>query len=141
MNTMEIDTKGRILGSFLIVTAYFVVLHISATIGALMHLIANVISLPFFIRTKAHDVEIMLTFLMVISLSKLLWTQLQLHSNLSQIVLDVVNGENILCVLIVNQLVKYIILVGQDYNANNVKNVLINYIGLLSQTDASKVSL
>ena len=55
MNTMEIDTKGRILGSFLIVTAYFVVLHISATIGALMHLIANVISLPFFIRTKAHD--------------------------------------------------------------------------------------
>ena len=65
MNTMEIDTKGRILGSFLIVTAYFVVLHISATIGALMHLIANVISLPFFIRTKAHDVVIMLTFLMV----------------------------------------------------------------------------
>ena len=47
----EYDTKGRILGSFLIVTAYFVVLHISATIGALMHLIANVISLPFFIRT------------------------------------------------------------------------------------------
>ena len=66
------DTKGRILGSFLIVTAYFVVLHISATIGALMHLIANVISLPFFIRIKAHDVVIMLTFLMMISLSKLL---------------------------------------------------------------------
>ena len=72
MNTMQIDTKGRILGSFLIVTAYFVVLHISATIGALMHLIANVISLPFFIRAKAHDVVIMLSFLMVISLSKLL---------------------------------------------------------------------
>jgi len=71
MNTMEIDTKGRILGSFLIVTAYFVVLHVSATIGALMHLIANVISLPFFIRTKAHDVVIMLSFLMVISLTKL----------------------------------------------------------------------
>ena len=68
----EYDTKGRILGSSLIVTAYFVVLHISATIGALMHLIANVISLPLFIRTKAHDVVIMLTFLMVISLSKLL---------------------------------------------------------------------
>ena len=54
----EYDTKGRILGSFLIVTAYFVVLHISATIGALMHLIANVISLPFFIRTKAHDLSL-----------------------------------------------------------------------------------
>ncbi len=66
------DTQGRILGSFLIVTAYFVVLHVSATIGAMMHLFANVISLPFFIRTKAHDVVIMLSFLMVISISKLI---------------------------------------------------------------------
>ena len=72
MSTMQVDTQGRILGSFLIVTAYFVVLHVSTTIGALMHLVANVISLPFFIRTKAHDVVIMLSFLMVISLSKLL---------------------------------------------------------------------
>ena len=72
MNTMQVDTQGRILGSFLIVTAYFVVLHVSATIGALIHLVANVISLPFFIRTKAHDVVIMLSFLMVISLTKLL---------------------------------------------------------------------
>ena len=72
MNTMQVDTQGRIIGSFLIVTAYFVVLHVSATIGALMHLVANVISLPFFIRTKAHDVVIMLSFLMVISLSKLI---------------------------------------------------------------------
>ena len=70
---MQIDTQGRIIGSFLIVTAYFIVLHVSATIGALMHLVANVISLPFFIRTKAHDVVIMLSFLMVISLTKLLW--------------------------------------------------------------------
>ena len=74
MSTMQVDTQGRILGSFLIVTAYFVVLHVSATIGALMHLIANVISLPLIIRTKAHDVVIMLSFLMVISLTKLLPT-------------------------------------------------------------------
>ena len=69
---IKIDSLGRILGSCLIVTAYFTVLHISATLGALMHLIANVISIPFFIRTKAHDVVIMLTFLMVISLSKII---------------------------------------------------------------------
>ena len=68
---MKVLTTGRIIGSFLIVTAYFIVLHVSATVGAFMHLIANVISLPFFIRTKAHDVVIMLTFLMMISLSKL----------------------------------------------------------------------
>ena len=87
------DTTGRIIGSFLIVSAYFIVLHVSATVGALMHLIANVISLPFFIRTKAHDVVIMLSFLMVISLTKLLWIQLSISrlylfvTNLSLIVL------------------------------------------------------
>ena len=69
---MQIDTQGRVIGSFLIVTAYFIVLHVSATIGAAMHLLANIISIPFFIRTKAHDVVIMLSFLMVISLSKLI---------------------------------------------------------------------
>ena len=69
---MQIDTQGRIIGSFLIVTAYFIVLHVSATIGAGMHLIANVIGIPFFIRTKAHDVVLMLSFLIVISLTKLL---------------------------------------------------------------------
>ena len=68
---MKLLTTGRIIGSFLIVTAYFIVLHVSATVGALMHLIANVISLPFFIRTKAHDVVVMLSFLIIISLTKL----------------------------------------------------------------------
>ena len=69
---MTLDTTGRIIGSFLIVTAYFIVLHVSATIGAAMHLLANVISIPFFIRTKAHDVVLMLSFLIVISLSKII---------------------------------------------------------------------
>ena len=69
--SIELLTKGRIIGSFLIVTAYFIVLHVSATVGAFMHLIANLISLPFFIRTKAHDVVIMLSFLIIISLTKL----------------------------------------------------------------------
>ena len=69
---MQLDTTGRIIGSFLIVTAYFIVLHVSATIGAAMHLLANIISIPFFIRTKAHDVVIMLSFLIVISLAKLI---------------------------------------------------------------------
>ena len=40
-----------------------------------------------------------------------------------------VNGASILCVLIVNQSAKFITLVGQDYNALNVKNVLTNYSG------------
>jgi hypothetical protein len=68
---MQLDTQGRIIGSFLIVTAYYVVLHVSATIGAVMYLTANAISMPFFIRTKGWDVVVMLSFLMAISLAKL----------------------------------------------------------------------
>ena len=69
---VQLDTTGRIIGSFLIVTAYFIVLHVSATVGAAMHLIANVISIPFFIRTKGWDVVLMLSFLIVISLTKII---------------------------------------------------------------------
>ena len=69
---IKLDTTGRIIGSFLIGSAYFIVLHVSATIVAAMHLLANVISIPFFIRTKAHDVVLMLSFLIIISLSKLI---------------------------------------------------------------------
>ena len=69
---MTLDTTGRIIGSFLIVSAYFIVLHVSATVGAAMHLIANVISIPFFIRTKGWDVVLMLSFLIIISLSKII---------------------------------------------------------------------
>ena len=60
---VQLDTTGRIIGSFLIVTAYFIVLHVSATIGAGMHLIANVISIPFFIRTKGWYVVLMLSLI------------------------------------------------------------------------------
>ena len=69
---MQIDTLARVFGSFLIVTAYYVVLHVNAVIGAGMHLLADVISLPFFIRTRAYDVVIMLSFLSVISCTKLI---------------------------------------------------------------------
>ena len=111
---MKLDTQGRIIGSFLIVTAYYVVLHISATIGAFMYLIANAISMPFFIRTKGYDVVIMLSFLMVISLSKLLWTQLLFVTNLSQDTQEQVTMASNLSVLNVNQSVQFITLTGQD---------------------------
>ena len=62
---MKLLTTGRIIGSFLIVTAYFIILHVSATIGATMHLIADAISIPYFTRTKAYDVVIMLTLSLI----------------------------------------------------------------------------
>jgi hypothetical protein len=55
------DTVGRIIGSILVILAYFVVLHVNVTIGVVMHFIADAIS----------DVVIMLTFLLAISSTKL----------------------------------------------------------------------
>ncbi len=63
----------RITGSILVITAYFVVLHINITLGVFLHFVADMISVPYFIRTKSWDVVIMLGFLLAISFSKLLF--------------------------------------------------------------------
>ena len=65
------DIPARIDGSFLVVTAYFIVLHVSTFYGAIMHFVADAISIPYFVRTKSWDVVIMLAFLLIISTSKL----------------------------------------------------------------------
>ena len=71
MTTKYMDIPARIVGSFLVVTAYFIVLHVSAFYGAIMHFVADAISIPYFVRTKSWDVVIMLAFLLIISTSKL----------------------------------------------------------------------
>jgi len=71
---MKIDTTGRVIGSFLVVAAYFIILHVNITLGVMMQFIGDAISVPFFIRTKSWDVVIMLTFLLIISSTKLLPT-------------------------------------------------------------------
>ena len=68
---MKVDTIGRVIGSILVILAYFVVLHIDVKFGVVLHFIADAISIPFFIRTKSWDVVIMLVFLLCISSSKL----------------------------------------------------------------------
>jgi hypothetical protein len=68
----SVDICMRIVGSGLVIIAYFIVLHVDVMIGVVTHFIADLISIPYFIRTKSWDVVIMLTFLLVISLSKLL---------------------------------------------------------------------
>ena len=66
----NILVAGRITGSVLIICAYFVILHISAFYGAIIHVVADVICIPFYIHNKQWDVAIMLAFLMSIALSK-----------------------------------------------------------------------
>ena len=70
---MTIDrytTISRAIGSFLVVTAYFIVVHVNVTVGTMIHALACLMSIPFFVRTKAWDVVTMLTFMTCISISK-----------------------------------------------------------------------
>ena len=69
---MTYDINLRIIGSACVVVAYFVVLHVSVVGGVALHFVGDLVSLPSFLRTKSYDVVIMLTFLLFISLSKLL---------------------------------------------------------------------
>ena len=60
------------MGSILVITAYFIILHVNVVTGVVINLLADLISIPFFVKTKAWDVVIMLGFLLAISTSKLL---------------------------------------------------------------------
>ena len=68
----DVDVLMRITGSALVFIAYFTVLHVNVVVGVITHFIADLISVPYFIRTKSWDVVIMLVFLLTISVSKLL---------------------------------------------------------------------
>ena len=69
---MKLDELGRIVGSVMVIVGYFLVLHVNVKLGASIHLVADLITVPFFIRTRAFDVVIMIGFLTTISMSKLL---------------------------------------------------------------------
>ena len=69
---MTLTVSLRIMGSVLVVLSYFVILHVSPTLGVMGNLIGDSITLPYFIQNKAWDVVIMIVFLFCISLSKLL---------------------------------------------------------------------
>tara|TARA_R100000951_G_scaffold112712_2_gene113444 strand:+ start:605 stop:817 length:213 start_codon:yes stop_codon:yes gene_type:complete len=69
---MKTITWMRIVGSVGVITAYFTILHINVLVGVIINFIADLVSIPYFVRTKAWDVVIMLSFLLSISISKLL---------------------------------------------------------------------
>jgi hypothetical protein len=69
---VSIDVPMRIIGSITVIAAYFVVLHVNVLAGVVMNVIADCLSVPYFVRTKSWDVVIMLSFLLAISFSKLL---------------------------------------------------------------------
>ena len=73
---MKLDSKARVLGSVGVITAYFVILHVNVIAGVMINCVADLISIPYFIRTKSWDVVIMVVFLFMISMSRLTtsWT-------------------------------------------------------------------
>ena len=61
----------RILGSGLVIAAYFVTLHLDVVTGVVLHLTAISISMPYFVKSKAWDVVIMFSFIMTIGIGRL----------------------------------------------------------------------
>lgn len=69
---MKSITMMRVIGSIGVIIAYFVILHVNILAGVIINFIADTISIPYFIKTKAWDVVLMLSFLLAISISKLI---------------------------------------------------------------------
>ena len=56
---MNLLVAGRITGSVLLICAYFVILHVSTFYGAIIHTIADIICIPFYVQNQQWDVAIM----------------------------------------------------------------------------------
>lgn len=69
---MELLQRMRIVGSGLVISAYFITLHLDVVTGVIVHMVAMTISVPYFIKSKAWDVVIMMTFLMTIGAGRLI---------------------------------------------------------------------
>ena len=69
---MALLQRMRVIGSGLIIAAYFITLHLDVVTGVIIHLIAMSISIPYFIKSKAWDVVIMMSFLMTIGTGRLI---------------------------------------------------------------------
>tara|TARA_B100001059_G_C17599840_1_gene458968 strand:+ start:364 stop:585 length:222 start_codon:yes stop_codon:yes gene_type:complete len=69
---MNLLQRMRVVGSGLIIAAYFITLHFDVVTGVIIHLTAMSISVPYFIKSKAWDVVIMMSFLMTIGAGRLI---------------------------------------------------------------------
>ena len=51
---MVLLQRMRIVGSGLVIAAYFITLHLDVVTGVIVHLTAMSISIPYFIKSKAY---------------------------------------------------------------------------------------
>jgi len=64
------EVKARILSSALIIIAYYVTMYHNSVLGARLYTVANLLAMPYMIKTKCWDVVILLSFLTLIGLPK-----------------------------------------------------------------------
>ena len=64
--------RMRWIGSVLIISAYFILVHVDTNAGIITNMVGDGISLPYFVQTKSYDVVVMMIFLTVIGFSGLL---------------------------------------------------------------------
>ena len=72
--SQKIDVPLRVLGSVLVVAAYAVIVYANVSVGVGLSLLGDTLALPYFIRTKAWDVVLMIGVLGFVSISKLIST-------------------------------------------------------------------
>ena len=58
--------------SGLVIAAYFITLHFDVVTGVIVHLTVMTISVPYFVKSKAWDVVMMMMFLMTIGTGRLI---------------------------------------------------------------------
>ena len=68
------DVPLRVLGSLCVVIGWFLTLHVSVTIGAIVMTSGDLLAVPWFIKSKAWDAVIMISFLSVVTIHKLAHT-------------------------------------------------------------------
>jgi len=68
----------RITGTGLEILGYFIQLHVNTATGVAVFLLAKLLYLPYFIKTKAFDIVALLSVLSMISISKLIKTSFAL---------------------------------------------------------------
>ncbi len=69
---MDLLQRMRVIGSGLVIAAYFITLHLDVVTGVIVHLTAMSVSIPYFVKSKAWDVVIMMSFLMTIGTGRLI---------------------------------------------------------------------
>ena len=68
---MKRDIPLRVLGSSLVIFSYYYIVNIDVMVGVGLSLTGDLLALPYFIRTKAWDVVVMIGFLSIVSIGKL----------------------------------------------------------------------